>query len=130
MELLTETEQWLIVFVFLFMVFDVVSGNVKGFVTKKWNSSNGWEGIKKKTGLVLVVILGVLCHLAQHMVDLGVHIPLLTMICAYIIFVEILSCLENAGEINPKLKSTKFMSYFDFARDGLADDEERGNHAA
>lgn len=129
--LLTPPECWFIFFTFVFMALDVVAGNIKGFVTKKWNSSNGWEGIKKKTALVLVVILGIVCHLAQSSIDLGIHIPLLVAICTYIMFVEILSVVENVCEIDPKLKNSKFLSFFDFAREGIIEDEEVVvNHAA
>lgn len=127
---LTQGNQAFIVLAFVFMFIDIISGNVKGFVTKKWNSSNGWDGIKKKTALVLFIILGIACHVGQIFVDLGINIPVLDGICGYIIFVEILSSVENICEINPNLKTSKLLSFFDFARNGVEDDEEVGSHAA
>lgn len=131
MELLTQMECAWVTAALVFVVLDVVAGNAKGFVTKRWNSSNGWEGIKKKTGLILVIALGIACHVTQMFVDLGFHFPILDFLCGYIIFVEILSVVENVCEIDPRLKTNKFLKFFDFARDGLADDDEEvGKHAA
>lgn len=116
--LLSPTEIFFIVFAVVFIVLDVVCGILTGFLKKQLSSKKSREGVQHKTGLVLVVILGIVCHLAQQFIDLGIHVPLLTLVCSYVIFTEIISICENIGELNPGLKTTKFMQLFAFAYDG------------
>lgn len=115
--LLTPGQLTLIILALVLIVFDVITGLVKGAKTKTLNSSTGRDGLFHKTALVLVILLGLICHVGQLYVDLGIHIPLLDMVCAYVIFNEILSSIENIGVINPQLQGSKIMQLFDFAKD-------------
>lgn len=116
--LLSATEIFFVIFAVAFIVFDVLCGTLTGFLKKQLSSKKSREGVQHKTGLVLVIILGIVCHLAQQFIDLGIHVPLLPLICSYVIFTEIISICENIGELNPALKNTKFMQLFAFAYDG------------
>lgn len=122
--LLSPIEIWFVVFTIVFIVFDVICGTLGGFLAKKLSSVKARKGVQHKIALVLAVILGILCHIAQTFIDLGIHIPILILICTYIIFTEIISICENLGEMNPELKSTKFMRLFAFAYDGKEEFED------
>lgn len=115
--LLTPGQMTFIILALTLIVFDVITGLIKGAKTKTLNSATGRDGLFHKTALVLVIMLGLICHVAQLYVDLGIHIPLLDMVCAYVIFNEILSAVENIGVINPQLQTSKIMQLFDFAKD-------------
>lgn len=118
MEILTPVEIYALVFTFAFIVLDVISGVLVGFLKTGLSSTKSREGVQHKTGLVLAMILGVLCHVTQQFFDLGIHLPLLVAICLYISFTEIISICENIGELSPQLKESKFMKLFAFAFDG------------
>lgn len=115
--MLSQPQIVLIVLALVMIVFDVVTGIIKAAKTHSFSSGAGRDGIFHKTALVLVIILGLICHIAQLFVDLGIHVPLLDLVCAYVIFNEILSSIENIGVINPQLQGTKIMQLFDFAKD-------------
>lgn len=113
--LLSQDNIVLIVLCLVLIVFDVICGNIKAFKTRTYRSGAGRDGIFHKTALVLIIILGIICHVAQMYVDLGIHAPLLNLICTFIIFTEIMSIVENIAEINPALKDTPLFSLFAFA---------------
>lgn len=115
--MLSQPQIVLIALALVMIVFDVLTGIIKAAKTHSFSSGAGRDGIFHKTALVLVIILGLICHIAQLFVDLGIHVPLLDLVCAYVIFNEILSSIENIGVINPALQGTKVMQLFDFAKD-------------
>lgn len=95
-----------------FIVLDMVSGIIKAFKNKEYNSSIMREGLFHKSGSVLCVVFGSLVDYAQGFVDLGVHIPIAVSVCAYIILMEIGSIIENVCVINPEILPEKLKEYF------------------
>lgn len=95
-----------------FVVFDFLTGLIKAFKEKNYNSSIMREGLFHKCGSFLCVVLGVLVDRAQGFVDLGVTLPIAFAICSYICLMEIGSIIENLCAINPRILPKKLQMYF------------------
>lgn len=95
-----------------FVVLDMVSGLVKAFKEKAYDSSIMREGLFHKFGSVLCVVFGALVDYAQTFLDLGVNIPIAISVCAYICIMEIGSIIENVCAINPEIMPDKLKDYF------------------
>lgn len=95
-----------------FIVFDLVSGLIKAFKDKSYNSSVMREGLYHKCGSIMIIALAVLIDYAQKFLDLGFTLPITISVCVYIVLMEIGSIVENVGTINPELMSEKLKQYF------------------
>lgn len=106
--------------VFAFIVLDFVTGMVKAVATQSFSSTKMREGLFHKSGLILVVILGVLVDYAQGYLDLGMTLPVAGAVCTYISLMEIASILENVCKINPDLMPDKLHQLFGGGGDDAA----------
>lgn len=95
-----------------FILLDFVTGLVKAFKEKSFNSSVMREGLFHKCAFVLYVLFGVLIDYAQMYLELGVTVPMTTAICVYVILTEAGSVVENLGKINPAIVPDKVKPYF------------------
>lgn len=98
-----------------FVILDWLTGVIKAAKTHRLKSAVSFQGLLNIMAFILAIVLGVLLHVAQVYMDLGTHLPFLNLICGYIVFAEIVSIVENLGEIEPKLQGYGFMKVFDFA---------------
>lgn len=96
------------------MLIDVISGYVGAWATKTVSSSRMREGLAHKGMLILLMLVAGLIDWVQQqgLADLGFKVPLLPAACIYIIWMEINSALENAGEIFPKFRQSRLYSLF------------------
>ena len=76
---------------FVVMTFDVLTGISAACITRKLNSSTGYNGMLRKAVMMLVVGLGIVLEPYAQDVPLG------KMIALYFTFVEGLSILENVA---------------------------------
>lgn len=106
-----------------FILLDMVTGCIKAFKEKAFNSSVMREGLFHKCGSVLTVVFGFLVDYAQKFVDLGVNIPVAIALCVYIILMECGSIAENVGKINPEIVPEKIKPYFSKLSEGGKNDE-------
>lgn len=97
---------------FAFILLDFVTGLVKAFATKSYNSSVMREGLFHKSGSIMVIVFGALVDYAQGYMELGVSIPIATTLCIYVCLMEIGSIIENVCIINPRVIPDKIQSYF------------------
>lgn len=95
-----------------FILLDMITGIIKAFKEKTYNSSVMREGLYHKSGSILLVGFGLLVDYGQNLLDLGVNIPIAISICSYIIMMEIGSIIENLGAINPEILPEKVKSHF------------------
>ena len=73
----------------IFMVADIITGFMQAIINKDVDSQKMREGIMRKGLLILVIILS---FVAQY----AFNIPQVSkVVCLYIIFMEIISILEN-----------------------------------
>lgn len=95
-----------------FILLDFVTGLIKAFSKKEYNSSVMREGLFHKVGSIIAVGFGVLVDYAQGFLDLGVTVPVAASICVYIVLMEVGSIIENLCLINPRIMPTKLRSFF------------------
>lgn len=96
----------------IFIALDFLTGLVKAFKDKSFNSTIMREGLYHKCGSVLWVVFGVLVDYSQQFMDLGVSVPVASAICVYIVLMECGSIVENLSVINPELVPENVKAYF------------------
>lgn len=104
----------------LFMVFDYISGIAKGLVKKEFSSSILRLGLWHKLAYVIALIVVIALEMFCFRIGFTIPIPLYSFVLLYIAFTEIVSILENLGEINPKLQNNGFMKLFSFVKESDA----------
>lgn len=104
---------WL-VFALTFILLDVVSGIAKGAATHSLSSARMREGFWHKLGIIIVLLIAALVDAAAGAgLNLGFQVPLFEAVCGYVIVMELLSILENVGEINPELAGSRLLQMFE-----------------
>ena len=93
------------------ILLDIITGIIKAIKNKKFDSSKMRKGGINKICEVLVLILGLLLKTALPHFKITLNFDVLFVISSYIFFMEVVSIIENIGEINenlipPKIKNT------------------------
>lgn len=116
----------------ILIVLDYVTGLLKAFATRTVSSSKMRAGLYHKAGYAVVIALAFLLEHGQQFVNLGFTVPLITPVCLYIVFAEIVSVLENAVALNPELVHSGIFKVFLNSNDALKDEAQAqaGKHAA
>lgn len=85
---------WLLLIPVAMMAIDIVTGLLYAWSTKSFESAKMRTGLAKKCGEILIILIGMLFVY-------GTNIPtyILTGISAYIIFMELMSVLENLDKL-------------------------------
>lgn len=108
-----QIELYAALVVMLFIILDFVSGIIKSLVKSELSSTKMREGLMHKLSFVLALLLGWLCEWSMPILGLPDVFGAVYMgVAVYISCTEIVSILENLGEINPELKTSKFLSLF------------------
>ena len=89
-----RNEWWVLVLPISLMAIDVITGLLKAFVTKTFQSSVLRAGGCKKAGEVAVLGVGELFTCALVLPDY-----VMIMVSAYIVFMEIMSSIENVDKL-------------------------------
>ena len=89
-----RNEWWVLILPISLMAIDVVTGLLKAFVTKTFQSSVLRAGGCKKAGEVAVLGVGELFTCALVLPDY-----VMLMVSAYIVFMEIMSIIENVDKL-------------------------------
>jgi toxin secretion/phage lysis holin len=89
-----RNEWWVLILPISLMAIDVVTGLLKAFVTKTFQSSVLRAGGCKKAGEVAVLGVGELFTCALVLPDY-----VMIMVSAYIVFMEIMSIIENVDKL-------------------------------
>lgn len=96
------------------IVFDILSGWVKGVSTHSFETRIMREGLWHKVGSVMAIMLFVGIDVFQIYIDLasaiGFNIKVTPPICIYIILMELMSIIENISVINPEIMPAKIIS--------------------
>lgn len=109
-----------------FILFDVLTGIIKALYFHELNSTNLRKGLYHKLSEIIAVGCSGLVQYGMQYVDIGFNIPLLNIVPGYICVMELISILENIGEVNPKL--TKLINHYLEKLKGRSDDDgEKGN---
>lgn len=77
-----------------------------------------------KLALVLAFSLAVALEWCEHSLPMGVEVPLVLPVAAYIIIMEACSVYENIRSVNPDFRFTKFDELFRFKDGDKGEGEE------
>lgn len=129
---MTKPEVIIIGLTAILIALDYVTGLMKAFATRTVSSSKMRAGLYHKAGYAVVIALAFLLEHGQQYVNLGFTVPLITPVCLYIIFAEVVSVLENAVVLNPELVHSGIFKVFLNSNDALKDEAQAqaGKHAA
>ena len=86
-----------------FILFDVLTGFIKGLTKEGINSTALRQGLYHKLSEVLAVAGSAGLSYAIKYLDLGFEVPLLQGVSVYICVMELISIIENLCTINPQL---------------------------
>lgn len=109
---------------FAFIIFDILTGLIKAVYTQKLNSTVLRKGLFHKLAEILSVIGAGLLEYGISYVNIGINVSLLPIVSAYICVMELISCMENLGEINPDLLKL-FRPYLEKLKERDNNDENR-----
>lgn len=107
----------------IFILFDIVTGLIKALYKDGLNSTYLRKGLFHKLSEVIATIGAGLLEYGVNYVNLGVDVPVLKIVSAYICLMELISILENLAEINPKLAKL-FTPYLEKLKNTKENDDE------
>ena len=87
-----------------FVIFDVVTGLLQAVYNKTMKSEVMRRGLMHKCGVMLALVFGLMLNCGGAYIDLGVEIPALQCIAAYVVLMEAKSIVENLCAISPDLR--------------------------
>lgn len=112
---------WLLLIPVAMMAIDIVTGLLYAWSTKTFESAKMRTGLAKKCGEIMTILIGM-------MFVYGTNIPtyILTGISAYIIFMELMSVLENLDKLGVPIPAfiSKVLNNVDDALQNSEDVEE------
>lgn len=88
-----------------FILFDIVTGLIKAKHDGSYNSTIMREGGYHKCMEILAVAGSYCLEYAMNYIDIGIQVPLVTGVVAYISVMELISIMENMCAVNPELCS-------------------------
>lgn len=89
-----RNELWVLFIPLGLMAIDVLTGVIKAWAQNDFQSTIMRSGLAKKAGEIVVLVVG-------ELISFGLNIPDVVMDCIsfYIIFMEVMSILENVDEL-------------------------------
>lgn len=117
-----RNEWWVLFTPLIIMGLDVITGVVKAWAKQTFNASIMRAGLAKKAGEIMILVVG-------ELISYGLMLPDAIMNCIsfYIIFMEVMSILENADELGipvPKFVKDVINNVDDTLQHGDKKDED------
>lgn len=111
---LSEAQAWAIAIACAFMVMDILTGFIGAVINGNVSSAKMRVGLGHKILLCCLIAVAVMIELAgAHIAGLGFSGVSVTVVCVYIIIMEVASILENVCAAYPELRDTPLMRIFD-----------------
>jgi len=85
---------WLLLIPVAMMAIDIITGLLDAWICKNFESSKMRSGLAKKCGEMVIILIGMM-----FTYGLGIPSYVLTGISVYIIFMELMSVLENLDKL-------------------------------
>lgn len=87
----------------IFIAFDIVTGLITACYKGNLNSTKLRMGLYHKLSEILTVIGATGLEYGVKYINLNINIPILNVVVTYICIMEMISIMENLGELNPHL---------------------------
>lgn len=84
-----------------FILFDIITGLLKALKNNKINSTKLREGLIHKLSEVLCIVGSYALPFGLQYLDVDFAFPLVGVVGTYICLMELISAIENLGEVNP-----------------------------
>ena len=110
--LMLEIDPTVVTIALVLMGMDILLGLAGAVKDRDVQSSKMREGLWHKAGSIGLIVLAYILEVAVDHVDLGLVFPGVLAVCAYIIVMEVGSCLENLVVLNPELRNNPIMRVF------------------
>lgn len=93
----------LFIIVLVFILLDCVTGILTAVKNNEVNSTKMRSGFFNKSAFVLIVIVAIFCDYAMSVIDIGLNPHLFQIASGYVAITELISIIENLGNLNSKL---------------------------
>lgn len=89
----------------IFILLDIVSGCIAGFINRTFSSTELRKGLGHKIGYIFLMCAVAILQVAMFdpNFSLNFDFPLFNVVCGFIIFMEFVSIIENASKLNPNI---------------------------
>lgn len=113
-----ETNMTMFIVTMVFILLDIISGCVVGFITRTFSSTALRKGLGHKLGYIFIMCAVAFLQVAMFDPNftLDFDFPLFNVVCGFIIFMEFVSVIENASKLNPNVDKI-IGKYFDKSSD-------------
>ena len=113
-----ETNMTMFIVTVVFILLDILSGCIAGFFNKSFSSTALRKGLGHKIGYIFLMCAVAVLQVAMFdpNFNLDFDFPLFNVVCAFIIFMEFVSIIENASKLNPNIDQI-VGKYFDKNKD-------------
>ena len=111
-----DATAWWIIATGVMIIGDYVSGMAKAIVQKNISSQIMRNGLWHKFAYVMIVGLATFLQIASQHINLGYDIPLIPLVCGFIVMIEVSSIIENLAEVNPEIADSKLLQYFNVTK--------------
>lgn len=110
--------------IFIMITLDVAAGLTAAISRGEVDSKILREGLMHKLALMIAFALAVALEYESSVLDLGIQVPLITGISAYIMLMEACSVYENIRSVNPDFEFEGFDKLFHKLGNDEGDDNE------
>lgn len=86
-----------------FILFDILTGLLKAWHNKKFDSKIMRQGLFNKMAEILATAFATFLQYGEKYVNLSIEIPIVPVVTTYICLMELISIIENLCEVNPHL---------------------------
>ena len=111
-----DATNWWLIATGVMIIGDYVSGMAKAIVQKNISSQIMRAGLWHKFAYVMIVGLAAFLQIASQHINLGYNVPLIPLVCGFIVMIEVSSIIENLAEVNPEIASSKLLQYFNITK--------------
>jgi toxin secretion/phage lysis holin len=101
----TDTFSQLLMVLLAVMAFDYTTGILRGLLTKSINSTIGLKGIFKKVAMIIIIGLTSCVEIVAQILGMETNNFLVASVIVFFIINEVISCLENCGQLGAPIPS-------------------------
>lgn len=99
-----------------FILFDILTGLLKAWHNKKFDSKVMRQGLFNKMAEVIAIAFAAFLQYGGQYIHLGIELPVVAVVASYICLMEFISVVENLCEVNPHLAKV-FAKYLQKAKE-------------
>ena len=111
-----DATNWWLITTGVLIIGDYVTGMAKAIVQRNISSRIMRAGLWHKFAYVMVVGLAAFLQIASQHINLGYDMPLIPLVCGFIVLIEVSSIIENLAEVNPEIAGSKLLQYFNVTK--------------